>query len=62
MHPSDAPANRATEALRRWRNARRAAVRRYGETSLADEAAAAAIKHFRKWLAKRGVPAAGRLR
>jgi hypothetical protein len=44
----------AMAALRRWRSARQAAVRQYGEGSAADRAALLAVKRFRKWLAKHG--------
>ena len=36
-----------------WRSAKQAAVRRYGEGPMADQAALVAVKHLLKRLAKR---------
>jgi hypothetical protein len=49
------------EAVRRWRRAKQAAVRRYGPGPIADRAAGMAVKRFFKWLAKHRRPAGGSL-
>lgn len=60
--PADTIRSGALAAVRRWRNARHAAVRQYGEGELADRAALAAVKRFRKWLAKHGGEQPARIR
>jgi hypothetical protein len=52
----------ALDAARTWRSAKRSAVRQHGEGSLADRAAAVAMKRLFKWLAKHRAPGHSLLR